>query len=100
ERQLPSRRAGAVAPLAILARGVARDLRSALVCVLRAPAVATGAVRDVLVPLRRSRADLPRDAALDSAGRDDARRRGAVLLDGAHARGGYRAGACGCGGRP
>ena len=42
-------------------------------------------IRDLLVPLRRSRPDLSGDAALDPANRDDARRGGVVLLHGAHA---------------
>ena len=42
-------------------------------------------IRALLVPLRRSRADLSGDAALDPANRDDARRGGVVLLHCAHA---------------
>ena len=43
-------------------------------------------IRALLVPLRRSRPDLSGDAAVDTANRDDARRGGAVLFHGAHAR--------------
>ena len=57
------------------------DLRRAVVWLRVPAAVAARQARVLLLSLRRARADLPGDAAVDSAARDGDRRRGAVLLD-------------------
>src|SRR5437763_11151970 len=84
QRRIPPSRAGAGASDATQACAVGRGLRCAVVRLCGNPAVAFHSAGAVVVPLRRARADLARNAFMDSTACDGHRRHGAMLLDRAH----------------